>query len=141
MKIEDIEKYEGAKSPEDLTRLFVERANAGDAAGIAALYEEGAVMAYPPGAMTIGRAAIRSLWEKVLANAPHFEQEPPLPTLVSGDLRGVIGAHGGSRSNNFAAWPNDYTVDGDQMLWTYKTGMATTTYRFTAGKLTQALKP
>jgi ketosteroid isomerase-like protein len=86
MKIEDIEKYEGAKSPEDLTRLFVERANAGDAAGIAALYEEGAVMAYPPGAMTIGRAAIRSLWEKVLANAPHFEQEPPLPTLVSGDL-------------------------------------------------------
>jgi len=39
---------EKALKPEDLTRLFVERANAGDAAGIAALYEEEAVMAYRP---------------------------------------------------------------------------------------------
>ncbi len=47
-----------ALKPEDLTRLFVERANAGDAAGIAALYEEQAVMAYPPGSQTVGRDAI-----------------------------------------------------------------------------------
>jgi ketosteroid isomerase-like protein len=72
--------------PEDLTRLFVERANNGDAAGIADLYEEEAVMAYPPGSQTVGRAAIRSLWEKVLAKGPHFEPEPPLPTLISGDI-------------------------------------------------------
>lgn len=78
--------YEQARRPEDITRLFVERANAGDAAGIAALYEEGAVMAYPPGGQTAGRDAIRALWEKVLANAPRFEPEPPLPTLVSGDV-------------------------------------------------------
>ena len=75
-----------ALEPEDLTRLFVERANDGDAAGIAALYEEGAVMAYPPGEVTVGRDAIRTLWEQVLANAPHFEPEPPLPTLVAGDI-------------------------------------------------------
>ncbi|MCK9893378.1 nuclear transport factor 2 family protein [Frankia sp. AgB32] len=75
-----------ARTPEDLTRLFVERANAGDAAGIAALYEQDAVMAYPPGSRTAGRAAIRELWESVLAHAPHFEPEEPLPTLVSGDL-------------------------------------------------------
>jgi ketosteroid isomerase-like protein len=75
-----------ALEPEDLTRLFVERANSADAAGIAALYEEGAVMAYPPGAVTEGRDAIRALWENVLANAPHFEAEPPLPTLISGDI-------------------------------------------------------
>ena len=75
-----------ALKPEDLTRLFVERANEGDAAGLAALYEENAVMAYPPGGQTVGRDAIRALWEKVLANAPHFEQEPPLPTLISGDI-------------------------------------------------------
>jgi uncharacterized protein (TIGR02246 family) len=77
---------EKALVPEDLTRLFVERANAGDAAGIAELYEEQAVMAYPPGQLTVGREAIRALWEKVLPNAPHFEPESPLPTLTSGDI-------------------------------------------------------
>jgi uncharacterized protein (TIGR02246 family) len=78
--------YQGAERPEDLTRLFVERANAGDAEGIAALYEERAVMAYRPGEVTIGRQAIRELWEKVLEHAPHFEEESPLPTLVSDDI-------------------------------------------------------
>ncbi|MEI5521999.1 nuclear transport factor 2 family protein [Streptomyces brasiliscabiei] len=75
--------YEKAMRPEDLTRLFIERSNAGDAAGVAALYEEGAVLAYPPGEVTVGRDAIRALWEKVLAGGPRFEPEPPLPTLVS----------------------------------------------------------
>src|SRR5690606_40316578 len=77
---------EKAMRPEDLTRLFVERSNAGDAAGVAALYEEDAVLAYPPGKQTVGRAAIQALWEKVLADRPHFEQETPLPTLISGDI-------------------------------------------------------
>lgn len=75
-----------AHRPEDLTRLFVEFANAGDAEGVASLYDEDAVMAYPPGGQTVGRAAIQAFWEKVLAKAPTFRQEPPLPTLISGDL-------------------------------------------------------
>ena len=78
--------YEKAMRPEDITRLFVERSNAGDATGVAALYEENAVMAYPPGGQTVGRAAIRELWETVLAGRPHFEPEQPLPTLISGDI-------------------------------------------------------
>ncbi len=77
---------EQAQRPEDITRLFVERANAGDAAGIAALYEEEAVMAYPPGQFSVGRAAIYALWQSVLDHRPHFELEDPLPTLVSGDI-------------------------------------------------------
>jgi uncharacterized protein (TIGR02246 family) len=77
---------EKAMRPEDLTRLFVERCNAGDADGVAALYEDDAVMAYPPGRQTVGRAAIRELWASVLAQRPRFEQEEPLPTLISGDI-------------------------------------------------------
>ena len=77
---------ERAARPEDLTRLFVERANAKDAEGIALLYEEGAVMAYPPGQQTVGRAAIRALWEEALPHLPAFEPESPLPTLISGEL-------------------------------------------------------
>ncbi|GAA3750001.1 hypothetical protein GCM10022225_37850 [Plantactinospora mayteni] len=78
--------YEKATRPEDITRLFVERSNAGDAEGVAALYTEDAVLAYPPGGQTVGRSAIQALWAKVLANRPHFELEESLPTLVSGDL-------------------------------------------------------
>jgi len=78
--------YEKARQPEDITRLFVERSNAGDAAGVAALYERDAVVAYPPGGQTTGRAAIQALWEKVLSHGMHFEPEPPLPTLISDDI-------------------------------------------------------
>jgi uncharacterized protein (TIGR02246 family) len=77
---------ETARTPEDITRLFVERSNAGDADGVAALYEEDAVLAYPPGEVTVGRRAIRDLWASVLAARPHFEPEVPLPTLRAGDL-------------------------------------------------------
>jgi uncharacterized protein (TIGR02246 family) len=78
--------YEKAMRPEEITSLVVERFNAGDAAGVAALYEQDAVMAYPPGGQTKGREAIRTLWEKMLAGGLRFEPEPPLPTLVSGDI-------------------------------------------------------
>ncbi|WP_432995103.1 YybH family protein [Dactylosporangium sp. CA-233914] len=73
-------------TPEDLTRLFVERANAGDAAGLAALYEPDAVLAYPPGRTTVGRAAIQAVCEQMLRHVTHFEVEEPLPTIHHGDL-------------------------------------------------------
>ena len=78
--------YEKATQPEDITRMFVDRSNAGDADGVAALYEDNAVMAYPPGEQTVGRAAIRDLWASVLEHGPRFEHEEPLPTLLSGDV-------------------------------------------------------
>jgi ketosteroid isomerase-like protein len=77
---------EKAEKPEDLTRLFVERANAKDAEGLAQRYEEGAVMAYPPGSQTVGRAAIQRLWAELLPKVPAFQSEQSLPTLISGDL-------------------------------------------------------
>jgi uncharacterized protein (TIGR02246 family) len=64
----------------------VERANAGDAEGLAALYEPDAVLGYPPGQVTVGREAIRAVYERLLAQVPHFEPEEALPTLRYGDL-------------------------------------------------------
>jgi ketosteroid isomerase-like protein len=75
-----------ATEPEDLTRLFVERVNTGDVDGLVELYESDAVLAYPPGAVTVGREAIRAVFERMLANAPRFQEETPLPTVHNGDL-------------------------------------------------------
>jgi uncharacterized protein (TIGR02246 family) len=75
-----------AREPEDLTRLFVELANKGDARGMAELYEEDAVMAYPPGSQTTGRAAIQKIFEELVTKIPRFEQEESYPTLRHGDL-------------------------------------------------------
>lgn len=77
---------ERAARPEDLARLFVERVNAGDAAGLAELYEPDAVLAFPPGELTVGRDAIRAVLAQLVANRPHFELEDPLPTVRSGEL-------------------------------------------------------
>jgi ketosteroid isomerase-like protein len=76
----------GAARPEDLTRLFVERANAADVEGMLDLYEDDAVMAFPPGELTIGRVAIRALFERMVAARPEFQLEAPLQTLTVGDL-------------------------------------------------------
>ena len=75
-----------AEQPEDLARLFVELANAKDAEGLAALYEPDAVLAFPPGQETVGRDAIRKVMEQMLAHAPRFTVEEPLPTLRHGDI-------------------------------------------------------
>jgi ketosteroid isomerase-like protein len=75
-----------ATEPEDLTRLFVERANAGDIDGMVALYEPDAVLAFPPGSETVGHDALRAVFEQLLAHSPHFTEEPPLPTVRNGDL-------------------------------------------------------
>lgn len=76
-----------AATPEDLTRLFVERANARDAEGLAALYAPDAVLAYPAGSSTVGREAIRAVFEQMLEHAPlPFPLEEPMPTVRYGDL-------------------------------------------------------
>jgi uncharacterized protein (TIGR02246 family) len=64
----------------------VERANAGDAKGLAELYEPNAVLAYPPGRMTVGRDAIRAVYERFLEMAPRLEMEVPLATVRMGDI-------------------------------------------------------
>jgi ketosteroid isomerase-like protein len=102
---------ENALEPEVLTRWFVERATDHDPVGIAELYKEPAVMAYLPGAQTVGREAIHALWEKVLSSAPRFEQEAPLPTLFSGDiaLTSTPPGDGADASAQVVRWQPDGT--------------------------------
>jgi ketosteroid isomerase-like protein len=76
---------EQVRSPEDLTRLFAEFANARDAEWMSALYESRAVLTYPPGTVTKGRDAIRELYRGMLAGGPNIQAEVTLPTLINGD--------------------------------------------------------
>jgi len=78
---------ERAQQPEDLARLFVERGNAGDAEGLADLYEIDAVVGFPPGQVTTGREAIRALYEQMLATKPVFTLEAPLPRCAMATWR------------------------------------------------------
>jgi ketosteroid isomerase-like protein len=75
-----------AMQPEDVTRLVVERLNAGDAAGVAALYEPGAVLAYPADRPTTGRDAIQGIYQRMVDAGLRFSLEPPLPTVRFEDL-------------------------------------------------------
>jgi uncharacterized protein (TIGR02246 family) len=75
-----------ATDPEDLARIWVELANAGDADGLAELYEPEAVMAFPMGVHHVGRDAIRDAFAEMLKHYTHFEEEEALPTLLMGDL-------------------------------------------------------
>jgi ketosteroid isomerase-like protein len=75
-----------AMEPEDVTRLVVERLNAGDAAGVAALYEPQAVLAYPADRPTSGREAIQAVYQRMVDAGLKFSVETPLPTVRFEDL-------------------------------------------------------
>jgi ketosteroid isomerase-like protein len=75
-----------ATQPEDVTRLVVERLNAGDGAGVAALYDPDAVLAYPADQPTFGRQAIQAVFQRMVDAGIRFALEPPLPTVRFEDL-------------------------------------------------------
>ncbi|GAB6940003.1 YybH family protein [Isoptericola variabilis] len=75
-----------ALAPNDLGRMFVERANAGDVDGLVALYAPDAVLAFPPGETQVGRDAIRAAYARLLAGRPRFTAGEQAPALVHDDL-------------------------------------------------------
>ena len=75
-----------AIEPEDVTRLVAERLNAGDAAGVAALYEPEAVLAYPADRPVTGREAIQAIYQQIVDAGVRFAIESPLPTVRFEDL-------------------------------------------------------
>lgn len=70
-----------AKEPEDVTRLVSERLNAGDAAGVAGLYEPHAVLAYPIDHPVSGREAIQEIYQQMIDAGVKFGPEAALPTV------------------------------------------------------------
>lgn len=76
---------ERAQEPEDLSRLFLDRANAGDVDGIVALYEPDAVLASPPGTASAAPGTLPEVYERLLADRPKFAGDIR-PALICGDL-------------------------------------------------------
>lgn len=76
---------EGAAEPEDLDRLFLERASAGDVDGVVALYEPDAVLALGAGRLAVGTEAIRRFYTELLASPPRFTGVIR-PAIRNGDL-------------------------------------------------------
>ncbi|MRI56360.1 nuclear transport factor 2 family protein [Methylobacterium sp. DB1607] len=74
-----------AREPEDLARLFHERANAGDAEGLVALYEPQAVVAAGDIVAT-GHDEIRRFYTDLLARKSDFPEPETLPAIRNGDL-------------------------------------------------------
>ncbi len=76
-----------AAEPEELAVLFVARWQARDAEGMVALYEEDAVLAYPPGQVTAGSEALLTLFNTMVEMAPPpAAPEAPMPTVRNGNL-------------------------------------------------------
>lgn len=78
--------FEPATEPNDLEKLFVERANAADLEGLMALYEPGAVVSNSEGEVATGAEEIRELLGRMLSTHTHLEPSDQSPALVSGDI-------------------------------------------------------
>lgn len=74
-----------ASEPEDLARLFNERANAGDVEGLVALYEPEAVVAVGHVVAT-GHEAIRQFYTDLLSRKSEFPEVEALPAIRNGTV-------------------------------------------------------
>ncbi len=75
-----------ANHPDDLRPMFVELVEAGDADGLASLYEPDAVIAFPPGRLSQGRDAIRAIWASIIDAGIPITLEAALPTVICGGV-------------------------------------------------------
>ncbi|HEX7325252.1 MAG TPA: nuclear transport factor 2 family protein [Rhodanobacteraceae bacterium] len=79
-------RYALAADPQQLAMLIVARANAGDADGMAALYEQDAVLVTGAATVARGRTQIRAFWANAIAQGRKFTTGHQRPAVVSGDL-------------------------------------------------------
>ncbi|OHV89186.1 YybH family protein [Mesorhizobium sp. ORS 3428] len=75
-----------ARDPQDLARLLVSREKAGDAEGMAALYEPDAVLVIGGGQLARGRDTIGEFYARLIAAGQRFELGDQRPAIVNGGL-------------------------------------------------------
>lgn len=75
-----------AYEPQELERLLVSRQNAGDVAGMAALYEPQALLDDGEGRVIRGREAIRQFFAELVAKGLKFQMGQQRPAMIGGDL-------------------------------------------------------
>jgi hypothetical protein len=85
-RLRGVTMHRPATEPNDLERLFVERANAGDIEGLVALYELNATIACGDDVVAIGLNQIRQFLVRFLADRPQLGQSSQAPALHCGDL-------------------------------------------------------
>lgn len=78
--------YKPVHDPQDLARELVKRERAGDAVGMAALYDPQAVLMSRDGQLITGRDAIRAFYAGLIATGIKFELGEQRAAIVSGDL-------------------------------------------------------
>ncbi len=78
--------HKPAKEPNDLEKFFVERANAGDAEGLVALYEANATLDCGDGERVVGADQIREFFINYLTSRPQLTPSVQAPALCSGNL-------------------------------------------------------
>jgi ketosteroid isomerase-like protein len=77
---------EPALDPQQLAQMLVSRQRAGDADGMAALYESHAVLDCGNGRLAQGREEIRAFYAEIIATGRKFELGDQRTALVSGEL-------------------------------------------------------
>ncbi|MGH3931289.1 MAG: YybH family protein [Pseudonocardiaceae bacterium] len=78
--------HDVAREPEELTLLWIERARAGDVAGLVALYEDEAVLATGDDEFAYGVEEIRAFYTNFVASGATFGGGEQSPVLRQGDL-------------------------------------------------------
>jgi enoyl-CoA hydratase len=114
-----------ARNPEELSRLFAERASTGDLDGLLELYEEEATLVGPDGEPVSGAEAIRERLEALLALSPRFEAGAA-QALISGEVallsnrwRMSFASDGGGARSGFEAASTELARRDADGYWRY----------------------
>jgi uncharacterized protein (TIGR02246 family) len=82
----DASNYQPVFDPQKLATELVARQRAGDADGMAALYEPNAVLDCGNGRLAQGREQIRAFYEELIATGVKFQIADQRPALIHSDL-------------------------------------------------------